>query len=289
MPQPFRRIAATLCVALGVASLSAPVAAGAAPDAPCGSTEGICHVGDGFYRLAIPGDAADGVPAVLFLHGWNASSSGVMANAPLRQVLEARGYALIAPEGVPQGAGRPLDWGVRDMSGRSARNDLAFLAAVLDDAARRGIDRGRVLLAGFSRGASMVWDAACLAPGIARGYAPIAGAFWEPLPDDCKGPVNLFHTHGWSDRVIPLEGRILGEGRLIQGDAFASLAILRDMTGCRARMADEMPLERESGLWLRHWTNCPGGRLDLMLHPGGHMIPKGWAERALDWFEALDD
>ena len=24
---------------------------------------------------------------------------------------------------------------------------------------------------------------------------------------------------------------------------------------------------------------------DLMLHPGGHGVPKGWLTQALDWFE----
>ena len=44
-------------------------------------------------------------------------------------------------------------------------------------------------------------------------------------------------------------------------------------------------MEAEDGLWFRRWTSCPGGRLDLMLHPGGHGVPKGWLTRALDWFE----
>lgn len=254
----------------------------------CGTPEGVCEIEGGFYRLALPQGAAGPVPAMVFLHGWNASSEGVMKNAALREAVLARGYALIAPEGSPRREGDPLDWSVRDMMPRPPRDDMAFLAAVIGDAGRRGADRGRILMAGFSRGGSMVWDIACLAPGLAAGFAPVSGAFWEPLPDDCNGPVSLFHTHGWTDRVVPLEGRILRDGRLIQGDAFASLAILRDMAGCRARMPETTPMEAGGKLWFRHWTDCPGGRIDLMLHPGGHALPEGWAERALDWFEALE-
>jgi polyhydroxybutyrate depolymerase len=51
-------------------------------------------------------------------------------------------------------------------------------------------------------------------------------------------------------------------------------------------MPDAAPMEQDGGLWLRSWTKCSGGRLDLMLHPGGHEVPKGWLDRTLDWFEA---
>jgi polyhydroxybutyrate depolymerase len=192
---------------------------------------------------------------------------------------------LIAPEGVQTSPERAQkNWAVRD--GQTyERDDLAFLAEVLEDAAAQGIDRGRVLMTGFSRGASMVWDVACNAPGTARAYAPVAGAFWEPLPEACAGPVDLFQTYGWTDRTVPIEGRSVGHGSLTQGDLFASLRLLRDANGCDPQMPDAAPMEADGQLWFRRWTSCPGGRIDLMLHPGGHGVPKGWLERALDWFE----
>lgn len=275
-------IAAALC-----ARPSLPAAGTGAPS--CGEPEGMCVVEGGFYRLALPPDAAGPVPAVAYLHGWGGNSLAVMQGANgLREALALRGYALIVPEGVPKPGREQRDWAVRDMMRNHPRDDMAYLAAVLEDAAERGVDRGRILLAGFSRGGSMVWDAACQAPGLARAYAPVAGAFWEPLPADCGGPVDLFHTHGWTDRVVPLEGRAVAQGRLIQGDAFASLAIMREVTGCSARMPDTAPMEADGDIWWRHWTSCPGGRLDLMLHPGGHALPQGWVARAIEWFETLE-
>lgn len=276
--------------ALLLASLisHAPSAAGLA-SATCDGAGGPCAVDGGFYRLVMPEGATDPVPAMMYLHGWGGNSLAVIEGAnSLGAALKARGYALIVPEGVAKPGREQRDWGVRDMLGGHPRDDLAYLGAVLDDAAARGVDRGRVVLAGFSRGGSMVWDVACRAPGLARAFAPVAGAFWEPLPNDCNGPVNLFHTHGWTDRVVPLEGRPVAQGRMIQGDAFASLAIMRAMTGCNARMPDTAPMEAEGDIWWRHWSTCPGGRLDLMLHPGGHALPAGWVDRALDWFETLD-
>ncbi|MBK0400747.1 dienelactone hydrolase family protein [Limibaculum sp. M0105] len=283
-----RLIPLVLLTALLTNHLLAGADESAAP--PCGNPEGICSVENGIYRLRLPDSVgAAPVPAVIYLHGWGGNSLAVMRGANrVSDATVARGYALIVPEGVPKPGREQRDWAVRDMLSNHPRDDIAFLASVLDDAAARGIDRSRVLLAGFSRGGSMVWDVACRAPGLAHAYAPVAGAFWEPLPDDCNGPVNLFHTHGWTDRVVPLEGRSVADGRLIQGDAFASLAIMRDMTGCDARMPDTTPMEADGGIWWRHWTSCPGGRLDLMLHPGGHALPDGWIDQALTWFELLE-
>ncbi|MEX0365013.1 MAG: polyhydroxybutyrate depolymerase, partial [Ruegeria sp.] len=142
---------------------------------------------------------------------------------------------------------------------------------------------GMVLLSGFSRGGSMVWDIACRDPSFADAYAPVAGAFWDALPARCTAPVMLFHTHGWTDRTVPLEGRSFGGGLVVQGDVWASLKILRETNGCDARQPERNSFEGD--LWFRHWTDCAGGDIELMLHKGGHGAPPGWAKRMLDWFE----
>ena len=260
-----------------------------APAEPCGTPAGECPTAHGFYRLALPEGAAEAVsgpvPAVIYLHGWGSNSAAAMRNKAMRAVLAARGYALIAPEGIRTSATRKQkNWAGRD-GWVYQRDDLAFLAEVLDDAAAHGIDRDRVLMAGFSRGASMVWDIACHAPGTARAYAPVAGAFWEPLPERCQGGADLFHTHGWADRVIPLEGRSVAGGTLTQGDTFASLKILRAANGCETEQPDVSGIEPD-GIWRRTWSSCQRGQIELMLHPGPHGTPTGWLERALDWFEA---
>jgi polyhydroxybutyrate depolymerase len=106
------------------------------------------------------------------------------------------------------------------------------------------------------------------------------------MPADCAGPVDLFHTLGWSPRTVQFVGRAVAGGERVQGDAFASLRVLRKTLDCFPQMPDTTPMEAEGNLWFREWANCPGGRIDLMLHPGGHSLPPGWLTRALDWFEA---
>lgn len=264
--------------------LAGLLAAGPAAAQGCGTAAGSCAVAAGRYVLVLPPETAPRpVPALLWLHGWGSAPEATLAKADWLDTLAARGVALILPAGLPRTGRTQADWAVRH-GGTHPRDDTAFLRAVLADAATHGIDRGRVLLAGFSRGGSFVWDVACHAPELARAYAPVGGAFWEPLPAACAGAVDLFHSHGWTDRVVPLEGRPIGGGRIMQGDLFASLAILRATLGCAARQPEEAPAG--DGLWVRRWTSCAAGRIELELHPGGHVPPPGWLDRALDWFEA---
>lgn len=243
---------------------------------------GGCDVPLGTYSAALP-EGEGPFPVLLYLHGAGGTGPGSLRGGPAAVAVK-RGYAVIAPSGWQPVSRFPKNWGVAD--GRDyTRDDMAFLGEVMEDASTRfPIDTDRVLLGGFSRGGSMVWDIACQSPDFARAYAPVAGAFWDDLPDSCAGPVELFHTHGWQDRTVPLEGRVLGGGALTQGDVWASLFILRATNNCAKRQPETSSVE--DGIWLRHWSDCEAGRIDLMLHPGGHSVPPGWATRALDWFEA---
>ncbi|MEM8841125.1 MAG: polyhydroxybutyrate depolymerase, partial [Pseudomonadota bacterium] len=190
-----------------------------------------------------------------------------------------------APQGWhPQGRFQ-RNWSVKADGTSFARDDIAFLKSVLADVEEtQGLTPAPLLLSGFSRGGSMAWDIACFEPGLARAYAPVAGAFWDTLPESCAAPVDLFHTHGWTDRVVPLEGRSLRGGTVVQGDVWASLFVLRETNGCTNRQPESGEVAGDH--WWRHWSDCRAGRIDLMLHPGAHGVPPGWTDLALDWFEA---
>ena len=43
---------------------------------------------------------------------------------------------------------------------------------------------------------------------------------------------------------------------------------------------------QEGTFWWRHWEDCDAARIDLLIHPGGHGVPKGWSPLVMDWFEA---
>lgn len=270
------RIAALACALL----LGAPLAA-----QDCGGVDAPCEIASGQYRIVMPETDGDGaVPALMFLHGWGGSGQGVLRMGGLVATALARGYAVIAPDGLPRASGRGLSWGFHPRR-PGPRDEIAFLQAVRDDAvARHGIDPARVVLGGFSIGGSMTSYVACAAPDAFAAYVPVAGAFWVPVPENCAGPVTLLHTHGWTDPVVPLEGRILrgsGDGVFAQADVWQAMQVWRAAGGCPPN-ADT---HAETGRFLRRdWTRCAaGGRLGFALHAGGHAVPLGWTEMALDW------
>ena len=267
-----------LAVAAVLCGLSLPVAA---QNKPCGDAETPCRVGDGTYHMALPDGAPNGI--VMHLHGAGATGRQ-MLNSGMARAATTRGFVFVAPDGFHPGMRFERNWSVRATNSTFAKDDAQLLEQVLADVLRRiRISNARVLLSGFSRGGSMVWDMACHNPSFADAYAPVAGAFWDVLPERCAAPVTLFHTHGWTDRTVPLEGRSFGGGRVVQGDVWASLKVLRDTNGCDARQPERNSFEGD--LWFRHWTDCKGGQIQLMLHKGGHGVPRGWATRMLDWFD----
>lgn len=268
-----------------LAAAALALSLGTAPaQAACGIGEPACDVPMGSYHIAKP-DGPGPHPTVIFLHGYGSSSeSSLRVGAPML----ARGYAVIGPQGLRRGDGDgPSSWSFHPEFPR-ARDERAFLKEIVADAeARHGIDPTRILLTGYSIGGSMTSYLACEDPGFARAYAPLAGAFWRPHPplDACAGPVDLFHTHGWVDGTVPIEGRPLGGGRIQQGDVFYAMQVWREVNDCAGLKPDSFDIGEL--YWRRSWETCANGSLEFALHPGGHGIPRGWANMVIDWFETL--
>ncbi|MEJ6394281.1 dienelactone hydrolase family protein [Gymnodinialimonas sp. 2305UL16-5] len=270
-----RLTALTLCIGAGPAW------------ADCAVIPGPCTVPMGDYHIALP-DGDGPHPAILMLHGAGGRGEG-MVNM-LSDRATARGYAVIGPQGLQRPGSRfGSTWSFHP-DFETVRDEAAFFEEVLSHAAEtQNIDRDAILVAGFSIGGSMTSYLACDDPDIARAYAPVAGAFWRPHPalDACAAPVDVFHTHGWRDGTVPIEGRVFRDGAVRQGDVFASMEIWRETNGCARSAPDEITAEGD--FWHRIWTSCDaGGSLQFALFPGGHAVPAGWVDLALDWFETLD-
>lgn len=267
---------ATLAV---FASVTAPRAGTAASGDLCGP-DGLCRVAQGTYRLLPPPDwgGQSPLPSVLYFHGYGRSSKTVVENDDLVDAVHNAGTALIVPDG------RNATW-AHVGSPSSARDDLAFVDAVMADAdSRLPLDKDRRYAAGFSQGGSMVWDVACYRGGDFAAFLPIAGAFWEPLPKSCTVPANLRHVHGISDPVVPMEGRAIRQWR--QGDVLKGVAVWRRTNGCDGEPARD---ETRDGLACRTWNGCDSGKtLQLCLHEGGHALRDDWLADGLDWAEEIN-
>jgi polyhydroxybutyrate depolymerase len=249
-------------------------------EAACLDGKASCKVAAGRYHIAwppgVPRDKK--VPAVVALHSWGGTGAGLIQSGRMIRVLLAQGYAVVAPEGLARQQGAGNSWEVQIASAR--RDDPAFVKSVADDAARRfNLDRDRMLLVGFSVGGSMVAYTACRYPSAFKGFAPVSGSFWQPQPTSCAGPVNYLHSHGKSDNTMPLAGRVVGKG-LRQGNVLKALDTFAGATGCGESTS--------SADGSKKWKGCAGGRSVRMdMYPGGHSVPKGWANRVVAWFESL--
>ncbi|WP_282154234.1 alpha/beta hydrolase family esterase [Ruegeria atlantica] len=255
----------------------------------CGEVSNPCKIDTGEYHIALP-DEWRGGPVVMHLHGYGGSGAKVLKNKQFVEAFTARGYAFVAPTALPWLEGKPADWSVRDGWITYPRSDVRFLRDVLADlVTRANVNPDQVLLTGFSRGGSMVWEVACLAPDLVRGYAPASGGFWLPMTEECLGPVHMLHTHGFADKVVPLEGRSIHNEEfditITQADVWEGLALWRRRNECQHNATEN---EVTANLWRKRWE-CEHGSLELFLHDGGHGYPKEWGTMALDWFESLEN
>ena len=264
----------------GLLSLASAISANA-----CGSSEDGCSIGGGTYYVVEPDEAPRGI--AIFLHGAGGTGKKSSANKGLAARFTDRGLAIVFPDGQPFAPdSRGLDWGVADDI-PSERDDVAFLSAVIDDAAARlGLTDPPVLITGFSRGGSMAWDFACAAPDKITAIAAVAGAFWEPMVETCGAPMHLHHTHGFADRMVPFEGRqgVFKGFAFHQGNVLKGIDVWREVNGCVGRADD---VATDGALWTKVWSGCDEGSITLNVGPGGHGIPKGWSGSVLDWFETL--
>ena len=245
----------------------------------CGGPDVACEIDGGDYHINLP-ETAENAPIFVFLHGSGGTGAAGARNQGLVDRVTERGYALVTPSGAER------DWGVYDGLDEP-RDDQVFLRAVIDDAAARfGLNRDVVLLTGFSRGSSMVWDMACASPDVASAFAGSAGAFWEPMWQDCQAPVHLHHSHGFRDRMVPLEGRQgIWRGRPFhQGNVMKGLDIWRETNGCMGAADTSVS---EGATWIKTWDTCAEGSIVFQVWDGGHGLPRSWSTMVMDWFESL--
>ncbi len=292
LPALFALVALAALVTLLPVQSAQAQSAQAQSGTPCGREGPACEIASGTYRLALPAAPPPeaGYPALVFYHGAGGTGARTLSNTAMVDAFLHHGYAVIAPDGLPRPNSRfGPGWSFHPAREKQ-RDEMSFTRDLLTDATSRfPIDRGRILMSGFSIGGSLTWYLACEDPTIAAAYAPVAGAFWRPHPTaaDCAGPVRMFHTHGWRDETVPLEGRPLRSGAILQGDVFYGLQVMRELNACDQLRADTYRTGPD--YWIRSWTRCaPDTALSFALHPGGHSIPLGWAEMAIDWFEAVE-
>ncbi|WP_208987246.1 alpha/beta hydrolase family esterase [Roseibium marinum] len=269
------------CAAFLAAGLFSSAAL-AAEKGTCGE-ETPCELKNGEYFIHLPRTLPEirknGEPlgAIFYLHGHRGKAVNALRNKNFQRMADELGVAFVAVQGINGTWSFPT-------APRNLRDEAVFFDAILDDLSSRfGVDRHRTLLSGFSSGGFMTWYLACSDSGRFSGYAPIAGAFWQPLPEECPTAAPyLFHVHGTTDTVVPLAGRALGGGKWHQGDVFKSFDVWLRQSG----LARTQPQTLTDGnLKCERWQPKTGF-LELCLHGGGHSVQAAWIKRA--WMELSD-
>lgn len=273
-----RKFILTFAAAIGM--LAGPMEA----QAKCGPDGGlaVCEISNGHYRIRTP-EGFGPHPTVMYLYGSLGNSKLISIPGFVNSFL-SRGYAVIVPVALnlqyadQVGSG----WYLRHENGVKDRDDMKFIEEVLNDAeARHHIDRNRLLMAGMSRGGFLAWEIACHNPRLASAYAPVAAGYLGPMPDRCQSPVRMLHTHGRADEIVPLTRQFSSGGA--RGQKLDTALERMAQTGGCIEKTEPTKLQdyTQTG-----WSGCPSNAsVDLLLHNGGHTIPRSWYSLVVDWFE----
>jgi len=176
-----------------------------------------CQLEGRSYHVKEP-DNWDGVtplPVLLYFHGWQRTGALPVKHGRISGATRRRGVLLLAPNG------RNRTWDFWD----DTTDDVAFAAAVIEDAAKRyPIDRARIYVSGYSYGAAMAWRYVCENGNGVAALLAVSGTISQS--SDCpQGPQEVRHVHGLNDNVL---GFPMGDN----GDTTYPVALWRRQFGC---------------------------------------------------------
>lgn len=169
----------------------------------------------------------------------------------------------------------------RERIKRLGRDELAFLREVLFDASRQfWLDTRDVTVIGIGHGASLAWQIACVAPGMARLVAPVNGAYWGTPPSTCRMGGRVIHTHEFENRFWPMYGSKGTRRRFGQEGVWSTADLFAFSNGC-ARSSVQEP-DDANGLASEVWHGCKNASsLELILLDRPFDFPDWWLDRVL--------
>jgi polyhydroxybutyrate depolymerase len=222
-----------------------------------------------------------GTPLVVALHGRLGTGEGQESLSGLTAVAKREGFTVVFPDGIDKSWHDARDLGPAAEQGV---DDVAFLAALIDDFVAKGADPRRVFMLGMSNGGFMTLTFACRAADKVTAVASITGGVSLPLAKACapSRPVPVAFVMGTEDPLVPFAGGKVARknGEVISADAGARL--FAELNGCEKdptveRLPDVDPQDGTT-VELRRWSGCQAGaHVELyVVEHGGHTWPGGW-------------
>lgn len=233
-----------------------------------------CSLGDRSYHVLEPDDwdGSSSLPVLLHFHGWMRQGSVVVKHPRVAGATRRRGVLLLAPNG----EGRTWNFWT------SHTDDVAFAAAVIEDAAKRyPIDPTRLFISGYSYGSAMAWRYVCENGNGVSALLAVSGTLRQS--ERCQqAPQEIRHVHGTSDTVMDFP---FGP----KGETTWPVKLWRDRLGCAEPGEGRWEWSVTEPLSFQRitWEDCAEGRVVLDVHSRGHFIPRGWIGRQLDELLAL--
>ncbi len=225
-----------------------------------------CKVASGTYRIFVPKklENTSKRPAIIYIHGLSGSAERSMQHASFIRAAKRLGFVLVGVEGL---AGQ---WTFKNGVDRGhKRNEFKYFSQVAADLRRRfDVDPKKIVIAGFSIGASMTWYLACSHREKFAGYIPVAGTLWRPQPKRCANKIGeIYHYHGKSDPTFPLAGRRVHNKR--QGDSRVTFNNMYKQDPCSAKLVEELKFR---GQRCKLHRNCDGEALQFCINNSGHEV-----------------
>ncbi len=154
-----------------------------------------------YFAHVSPQANAGALPLVVSLHGGGGNAEQHRRGTGMDAAADRDGYIVAYPNGTGRMQDRLLTWNAGHCCGSAmAENvdDVAFIAAMLDDLARRAaFDPRRVYVVGHSNGGMMAYRLAEELPDRIAAIVSVAGA---KLPATARGrPVPVLHIHSVDD------------------------------------------------------------------------------------------
>jgi predicted esterase len=158
---------------------------------------GVSRIGKNAQVYRPKNASAAALPLIVLLHGAGGDAGRFLGE--FKSIADQRGAILLAPKS----AGRTWDLQPRRGGGASFGRDASNLDAALAELfAKAPVDRERVVLLGFSDGASYALSLGLANPQLFRAIVALSvgGVFPPPSIDETQ---RVFFAHGRRDPVLP--------------------------------------------------------------------------------------
>ncbi|HEY2395702.1 MAG TPA: PHB depolymerase family esterase [Rudaea sp.] len=234
------------------------------------------------YALYVPASAGDKPAALIIaLHGGLGQGRSMATLSGFSQLADREGFLVAYPDGLRRHwrDGRTMPGGVVD----EEVDDVAFIAALLDDAARlHAIDTRRIYATGMSNGAIFSHYLALKLGDRIAAIAPVAGGIATEAAADFHpaAAVSVLMINGRDDPLVPYGGGAVAKthGSIVPTERATQLWLDADDLHGEPRVRNVAT--HKAGDCVEQWKTWSGGRNGsavslVSLAGGGHTWPGG--------------